>query len=253
MQYFVGDFDGTSFKNENPVEKIFRPDYGPDYYAAIVYKNLPAGTAPISIGWVNNWKYAQDIPTSPWRSMMSLPRTLSIKKINGEWILIQEPVKTIQSLRLPPVVKLKNIMIDKLKKLPVKTQTFELEITISPSANSTFFINFASNKKQEYSVGYDAETGVVSLDRIHSGETEFSDEYKKLNVFETGLPLKNKEVKLHLFFDKSVVELFVNNDGEAALTMQLFPATEKGGVYLNSIGGKVFVKEITLWPLKSVW
>jgi fructan beta-fructosidase len=143
-------------------------------------------------------------------------------------------------------------MIDKLKKLPVKTQTFELEITISPSANSTFFINFASNEKQEYSVGYDAETGIVSLDRIHSGETEFSDEYKKLNVFETRLPLKNKEVKLRLFFDKSVVELFVN-DGEAALTMQLFPATEKGGVYLNSIGGKVFVKEITLWPLKSVW
>jgi len=177
---------------------------------------------------------------------------LSVKKINDEWILIQEPVKTIQSLRLPPVVQLKNIVIEKLKELPVKTQTFELEITISPSANSTFFINFASNEKQEYSVGYNAETGIVSLDRIHSGETEFSDEYKKLNVFETRLPLKNKEVKLRLFFDKSVAELFVN-DGEAVLTMQLFPATEKGGVYLNSIGEKTLVKSVTVWPYKPAW
>ena len=36
MQYFIGEFDGISFKNENPPAKVYRPDYGPDYYAAIV-------------------------------------------------------------------------------------------------------------------------------------------------------------------------------------------------------------------------
>jgi len=46
MQYFVGDFDGTSFKNISPSCKIYRPDYGPDYYAAVVYKNLSAEMSP---------------------------------------------------------------------------------------------------------------------------------------------------------------------------------------------------------------
>ena len=32
----------------------------------------------ISIGWMNNWQYAQDVPTSPWRGQMTMPRTLSL-------------------------------------------------------------------------------------------------------------------------------------------------------------------------------
>lgn len=252
MQYFVGEFDGTSFKNENPVNKIYRPDYGSDYYAAVVYKNLPAGTSPISIGWVNNWKYAQDIPTSPWRSMMSLPRTLSVKKINGEWVLIQEPVKTIQTLRLKPAIQKKDLVIEKLSKLPVISQQFEMEIIATPSVNSMFVINIASDEKQEYAVGYDAKSETVFIDRTHSGESRFNDEYKKLSNFGTKLKLKNNQVKLHLFFDNSVVELFAN-DGEAVLTMQLFPENNYAGIFLNSIGGKTLINDIKLWPLKSAW
>ena len=65
MQYFVGEFDGTKFRNENGPGQILRPDYGPDYYAAVTYNNLPAGHPPILIGWATNWSYAGSIPTSP--------------------------------------------------------------------------------------------------------------------------------------------------------------------------------------------
>ena len=84
MQYFVGEFDGVKFINETPASKILRPDYGPDYYAAIAYNQLPASILPTAVGWVNNWNYANDIPTTPWKSAMSLPRNLSVKKINTE-------------------------------------------------------------------------------------------------------------------------------------------------------------------------
>jgi fructan beta-fructosidase len=49
MQYFVGEFDGVKFTNENPADKIFRPDYGPDYYAAICYGQLPNNHKPVSV------------------------------------------------------------------------------------------------------------------------------------------------------------------------------------------------------------
>ena len=92
MQYFVGEFDGTKFINENPANKIFRPDYGPDYYAAITYNNLPASQLPVFLGWANNWSYANDIPTFPWKSAMALPRSLSLKKFDSEWTLVQRPI-----------------------------------------------------------------------------------------------------------------------------------------------------------------
>ncbi|MFX6023590.1 levanase, partial [Acinetobacter baumannii] len=78
--------------------KIFRPDYGPDYYAAITYKNTP-DKIPVSIGWVNNWTYANEIPTNPWKGAMSLPREIAVKKMGNEWILVQQPVKALRSLR----------------------------------------------------------------------------------------------------------------------------------------------------------
>lgn len=51
MQYFAGGSDGEKFITENPADKIYRPDYGPDYYAAIFYNQLPAGHQPAAIGW----------------------------------------------------------------------------------------------------------------------------------------------------------------------------------------------------------
>ena len=45
-------------------------DYGKDFYAAVTYNDVPDGRR-IAIGWMNNWNYANQIPTSPWRSAMS--------------------------------------------------------------------------------------------------------------------------------------------------------------------------------------
>jgi fructan beta-fructosidase len=81
MQYFIGDFDGHNFISANSTSKIYRPDYGPDYYAAIPFNNIDLQSRRIPvIGWVNNWNYANDIPTTPWKSTASLPRNMFAKK-----------------------------------------------------------------------------------------------------------------------------------------------------------------------------
>ena len=97
MQYFIGDFDGDRFIVDKPPNNPRWLDYGKDYYAAISYNNLPEGHAPVMIGWINNWRYANTIPTSPWRGMMSIPRELSLEKRNGEIVLIQKPTQSFTS------------------------------------------------------------------------------------------------------------------------------------------------------------
>ena len=251
MQYFVGEFDGTTFTNENPVNKIVRPDYGPDYYAAIAYNQLPAAHLPTAIGWLNNWNYANDIPTTPWKGAMSLPRNMSVQKINHEWVLMQKPVAALQSLRTK-AWELKNETINETKLLPVKSQQFEMEIMIEPSALSTSGVRIAKSGNSFFEIGYDAAKQLLYLDRSKSGARSFNKNFENLSRFETTLALLNRQLQLHIFFDHSIVEVFANN-GEAVLTAQIFPDESDNGIELFSKGGRSGLIKSTLWKMKSIW
>ena len=81
-QYFVGDFDGKKFTCDTEKTKTSWIDYGPDNYAGITWANAP-DDKKILIGWMSNWAYAQVVPTSPWRSATTIPRELSLVRINN--------------------------------------------------------------------------------------------------------------------------------------------------------------------------
>ncbi|HTG68533.1 MAG TPA: glycoside hydrolase family 32 protein, partial [Candidatus Udaeobacter sp.] len=40
-QYFIGQFDGTNFVNDNPSDKVLWVDYGKDFYASLSWNHLP--------------------------------------------------------------------------------------------------------------------------------------------------------------------------------------------------------------------
>ncbi|GAA3314463.1 hypothetical protein GCM10020331_007020 [Ectobacillus funiculus] len=61
------------------LERAHWVDFGKDNYAAVTYDNAPGGKR-IMIGWMNNWQYAGSIPTSPWRSAMTVPRELKLQE-----------------------------------------------------------------------------------------------------------------------------------------------------------------------------
>lgn len=214
MQYFVGEFDGTKFINESAPDKIYRPDYGPDYYASIVYNNLPPGTAPISIGWANNWKYAGDIPAGDWRGTMSLPRSLSLKRIGAEWILLQNPVDELASL------KNKDIQFMTDQDIVLDDQSFMLEWQWKSDADG---IQEMKLGESELVIRYDAKQKEVSLDR--SGSAGFDNaEYRSNSIYKAVFPGGTAgNLKFRLYFDESIAELYVG-DGEVAMTMQVFAA-----------------------------
>ena len=59
-------------------------------------------------------------------------------------------------------------------------------------------------------------------------------------------------VKLHLFFDRSVLEVFIN-DGIQSVTRVVYPEEKELGVHLFAEGGTAIVKSIGVWELNSVW
>ena len=72
-------------------------DYGKDYYAAVSWNDAPAGKR-LMIGWMNNWQYANQVPTSPWRSAMSVPREVELRTVDGRPQLVQAPVASVDTL-----------------------------------------------------------------------------------------------------------------------------------------------------------
>jgi fructan beta-fructosidase len=76
-QYFVGDFDGHTFRNRNAADVELVMDWGRDYYAAQSFSGL-AGEDPLAIAWMSNWMYANHTPASGFRGSMNLPRRLQV-------------------------------------------------------------------------------------------------------------------------------------------------------------------------------
>jgi fructan beta-fructosidase len=251
MQYFVGEFDGTKFINESREDKIVRPDYGPDYYAAIAYNQLPAAHAPTAIGWINNWNYANDIPTAPWKGAMSLPRNLSVKKINSEWVLYQKPIAAIKSLRRQLLFNSAAEKVTNKKLLNVRSQQCEIELVLEPDNNTVAGISIAAGNGHALEIGYDVAKQVLYIDRSKTADQTGNEQFKKLNRFETKVSLQKNKLKLHIYFDNSIVEIFAQ-DGEAVLTAQIFPDKEDNGIELFSNGGQAMA-QIKVWKINTTW
>ncbi len=213
MQYFVGDFDGTHFLPQDTLTRWL--DYGPDYYAAIPVANAPT---PVSIGWMNNWTYAQDIPTTPFRSAMSFPRSLRILKTANGYALSQQPAG-IQTLYTDSGV------IFNPKQKPNATFSryvgalarapFEVLINAKPGASFTLRLGYG--QANELLIGFDAARQEVFIDRSRAG---IQVPGKGFSARSTA-PFSGNQT-LRLVLDRSSVELFTA-DGLVTITSQFFP------------------------------
>lgn len=250
MQYYVGEFDGKKFYNENSPTKIVRPDYGSDYYAAITFKNTP-DRIPVSIGWVNNWNYANEIPTDPWKGAMSIPRKLSVKKIGSEWSLIQEPIKALRAIRSMEERLSGTISVKNSYTLPFKSNCFEMEVDLKPVKNGICGIKVAVGGNHSFIIGYDAKSAQLFTDRSNT-PSNFSKQFPLSAKKYASLKTQNDKVKLHIFFDKSIVEVYANN-GELVFTSQVFPEETDTGIEFFSDGNDTVFEQISFWPMRSIW
>ncbi len=250
MQYFVGEFDGVTFTNESPAGVVYRPDQGPDFYAGITYNQLPGTQKPVMIGWANNWMYANDIPTTPWKSAMSLPREFTVKKEGAAWLLVQKPFESIKKLRDAVLVD-ESVLVSDKKEYDTLGQQLEIEADIQPSGGLSG-VRVALGNGHYAEIGFDATTQKLYIDRSHGANQSFNKNFEKLSHFETPLAIKGKHIKLHIFFDNSIVEVFAN-DGEAVMTMQVFPNATDTNVELFSNSGSATFSSVKIWRMKSAW
>jgi fructan beta-fructosidase len=250
-QYFVGDFDGTQFVDDNPPNQTLWVDYGSDFYAAQTWSNIPASDGRrIAIAWMDNWKYADKLPTSPWRGQATIPRTLGLLRTNEGIRLTQAPVKELEALRDEHFQLRRASWEDARALLSRRDWPETIEIDAELQLNSSPEFGFVLRKGDSYGtrVGYDATWSDVYVDRIHSGDVVIGPTFAARH--EAPIAIQGGRIRLHILLDRSSVELFAD-DGLAAITDLIYPRAVDRGLGVYATGKPPSVIALDVWTLKG--
>ncbi|MEZ5199471.1 MAG: glycoside hydrolase family 32 protein, partial [Bacteroidales bacterium] len=112
-------------------EHAYWIDYGPDFYAVRTYRNYDADDdRTVWLGWMNNWDYANSIPTS-WggSTAESLPREIQLVSTLQGYRITQKPIEELKKLRKEEVV-LTNKTVEgttELSEFKPQKNTYEFE------------------------------------------------------------------------------------------------------------------------------
>jgi len=225
-QYFVGEWDGKEFKCEN--EKTVKwLDYGKDNYSTFTWHNAPDNRI-VSMGWMSNWQYAQQVPTGNFRSQNTIARDLSLYRDDaGEYRVRVVPSPESWAIKGKPISKLLDACI--------------VELTLR--SEETSVITLTNGNGEKVTMTLDVHSQTFSMDRTASGDCSFSTDFAAV----TTVPLF-REAKahtdtytVHLFIDRCSIEVF-DGDGNWAMTNLVFPSAPYDHIHV--VGGEATIYDI---------
>ena len=246
-QYFIGDFDGQTFTTSQKETKWV--DNGTDNYAGVTYNDTPNGER-IFLGWMSNWNYARDTPTTNWRSAMTLPRTLSLSKINGDYVLQNKPV-TQFGKQLTTEFSKEKIEIKKGSEKILNYSNFNQSQIQFKAENKNLKLILSNEVNDSLVLNYDAQKQHFSIDRRHSGKVNFEKSFGE-KIHTTPTPnLITKNIDFQIILDWSSIEIFLNG-GVYSFTEQIFPNQPYTKLTIQSDENQE-IKTLSFQSIKGIW
>ena len=239
-------------------------DCGRDFYAVNSWNNLPDNKRRW-VAWMNNWDYAGSIPTSPWRSAMSIVRDVSLETRDGKVRLVQTPIPAQREIRrgfgfdrngLKGYSFDQNRLINEattalgLNRIGAKGKALEIIAEFEVGTANEFGLKVRTGPGEETLIGYNVPAGELFVDRTKSGQAAFSNLFPSRET--APLAAKKGRVELHIFVDWSSVEVFAD-DGQISITDQIFPKPGSDGLALFANGGIARLVSLHIWQLRSIW
>lgn len=233
--YVIGnlEFKVPQLKNHSEFKEI---DMGFDFYAPQVFTHNDKN---IMIGWVGMPDKDSEYPSGEnggWMFPLTLPRVLEYK----DNVLYQKPLKEVENLREKQIVSVKDLNINEYS-LDLDSRNIEIDLELLLEEST--FIDFKFVFRDEYiNLTYNKENGVCIIDRNNmklggKGIRKF-----KLNV--------DKTLKLHMFIDNSVMEIYYQ-EGLETTTLMYFPKFDDFKIEIKS-DNKVKMSELNIWNLRGI-
>jgi fructan beta-fructosidase len=244
-QWFVGDFDGSTFTPFDSEPAVRWLDRGADCYAAVTFNDVPDGRR-VLIGWMSNWDYARDVPTESWRGAMTIPRELSLRSVDGELQLCSAPVAELRELRDSPLVDLSDVDVAGVMEVSCSGAALDIELVLAP-ISGVCGLDVRIGDDERTRIGYDLDTGALFIDRTraHTGVSQ------GLNGIQSAaVQLEAGAIRLRVIIDSCSVEVFAQG-GLYVLTDLIFPSANSVGMALFS-EGSAQCRSLMAWSIDAV-
>ena len=195
--------------------------------------------------WVFDRRARGTRGSSGWSGTMGLPRVLSLAK---DGTLRMRPPKEFERLRYN-AKKTENLALKADSELPLKDisgNAVELSVEMVPDGAKQFGVKVCCSPggEEQTLVYYDAADKKLKVDTRKSGLKEGP---KKIEAGPFELKA-GETLKLRVFVDKSIVEVFAN--GRQAITRRIYPSRKDSvGVVLFSKGGATKVTAVEAWEM----
>ena len=277
-EYFVGDFDGKTFKCDDKPEVAKFLDYGKDHYATVTF--FGTKDRVVAVPWMSNWQYANITPIKQYRGANALPRELSLFEKDGEYYLAANAAREVKALRKETKV-LGNITAstekDKKALFANNDGAFEVEFDITLGKSGQAGIELFNDKGEKTKIYFDQNLGKLVMDRTESGLVKFGEKavpheiekahdvrmggkkmralnsinYKNDFALATWAPLSlcnGKTYHVDVYIDKCSVEVFVDG-GRIAMTNLVFPTAPYNNVGFYATKGKAKFNNVKAYKL----
>ncbi|KAH9204205.1 glycosyl hydrolase family protein [Leptodontidium sp. 2 PMI_412] len=240
----TGSFNGTVFTADTVDTSNFWLDYGRDFDGAMSWENVAAADGRRILASVMN-SYGGNPPTNTYKGILSFPRTLQLKQVNGKIRFVQLPISELDAASVP-VNNLTNQNLAPGQTLlnDIHSRSYDIRISFTPAAGSTLSLAVRKGGSQQTVIRYVQSSGQLSVDRTASGNTGYDPAAGGVHTA-TFQPGADGKVQLRVLVDESSIEVF-GGIGEVVISDLIFPDITSDGLALTTSGGSVLLASVDL-------
>lgn len=224
--------------------QVGKIDHGGAFYAPLAMKDDEGRM--LMWGWLQEDRSRDAQRAAGWSGMMSLPRELFL---HGDGSVGQRPAPELTALRGTHWGASDLILDPDGPNLPaeVSGRALELRLICQPSADDRLSLDLLASPdgSERTQIRYDAETGVLTLDRARSSlAADVGNDPMSAPV-----PLVEGRLTLRVFVDGSAIEIFANE--RICFASRVYPTSAQAtGVHLTGSGA---LQQLDIWEMKSIW
>ena len=274
-QYLLGDYDTE--RDKFVVTNHAKCNFGASIPSGV---HAPSAAPDGKGGIVVIFNMNKGLPANGWDQIMTLPRRLTLAGGDGSDEVNIEPAGDVESLRydhqsIDPMVLPANeeVVIES-----VRGNAIELEVEIDPQGAPVIELNVlrSSGGEEVTRIGFFHERGFRRVDRRSPNSTSSAVSRKSAVRVESLITIdssrssslpdvtprppetapvylkKGEPLRLRVFVDRSVVEVFVN--GKQCVAVRVYPTREDSvGVALRSQGRNAELKSLDAWKMQNIY
>ena len=242
--YWVGSFDKENKKFIPDQEKPSLLDYGNFGFTGQSGLIDPKTNRSIVFSIAQGKFGTVDTYNMGWAHNAGLPINLWLGNNNE---LNFAPIKELNSLRGKPIINWNNCGISKLQKDLKKVNSDQLEIILEFKAGKDkkgIVVRKSNTGNPQAMIYYDPKTNSVVFDKIQDNPE------RKFTALKAPLS-NNEDIKLHIYLDKSMIEIYINN--QTSITDRIyFTETDAKHIELLGFENDKKIKTLQIWPIDSI-